>query len=231
MDKRTLKTEIDISGKTYGMLTAIRHHHYGRPRNDGGVSYNYWLFKCKCGKEKVMIKGAVTAGNSRSCGGCKIRDTSDLRERRKQKYERLFQSVDMTSLTSRQKEIADLCLQGYSQPEIADKLDLNQSSVNKHINGTTTHTRENNFKRKYGGILNKIEKNLDRQEKVEERRREKEESRSVFSRKSVLDEQHTLQLVIDVLTKQRNTQREETNRLSAKIRLLEDKLLELELSK
>lgn len=49
--------EIDITGRKYGKLTAIRK-----------VGSDRWLFKCDCGKEKEIKKSRVLEGRSKSCG-------------------------------------------------------------------------------------------------------------------------------------------------------------------
>lgn len=51
----------DITGETYGMLTAIR--------DTGKRTYGHvWLFRCACGKEHEAVKSEITRGKSRSCG-------------------------------------------------------------------------------------------------------------------------------------------------------------------
>lgn len=48
----------DISGKTFGNLTALKH-----------LKGRYWLFHCNiCGKDKPMINADVTSGKCYSCG-------------------------------------------------------------------------------------------------------------------------------------------------------------------
>ena len=64
--------EIDISGKKYNNLLAIRHHHTARGRT------NYWLFRCDCGKEKIINKTLVTTGKIKSCG-C-LRKTNHIKK-------------------------------------------------------------------------------------------------------------------------------------------------------
>lgn len=54
--------EKNISGKKFGRLTAIRFDHGG-----SGQRF-YWLFKCDCGKEKVIRKSHVVNGACQSCG-------------------------------------------------------------------------------------------------------------------------------------------------------------------
>jgi len=57
--------EIDITGKQYGYLTAIKKVD---SRIDGTQKRSFWLFKCKCGKEKEICKFPVMAGKVVSCG-------------------------------------------------------------------------------------------------------------------------------------------------------------------
>lgn len=54
--------EIDITGKKYGNLTAIKK-----------VGCDRWLFRCDCGKEKEIKKSRVVGGNSKSCGCLKVK--------------------------------------------------------------------------------------------------------------------------------------------------------------
>ena len=56
--------EIDITGKKYGLLTAIEKH--GSKRDSKGQPF--WTFTCECGNSKDIIKHAVTSGKSKSCG-------------------------------------------------------------------------------------------------------------------------------------------------------------------
>lgn len=53
---------IDITGKTFGRLTAIKRvgtNKDGRP---------IWLFKCSCGNERTINSKDVRSGHSKSCG-------------------------------------------------------------------------------------------------------------------------------------------------------------------
>lgn len=56
---------IDITGKRFGMLTAIKLDHI--ERTEFGTIH-YWLYRCDCGKEKVLRKVQVSAGKIQSCG-------------------------------------------------------------------------------------------------------------------------------------------------------------------
>lgn len=57
---------VDITGKKFGHLTAIRYDHSLKQKC--GSSNPYWLFKCDCGKEKVIQKKNVVRGKIVSCG-------------------------------------------------------------------------------------------------------------------------------------------------------------------
>lgn len=48
---------IDITGQRFGRLVAVRY-----------VGNKKWLFKCDCGKEKVIARKSVISGDSKSCG-------------------------------------------------------------------------------------------------------------------------------------------------------------------
>lgn len=53
---------LDITGKKFGKLTALRFAYKGKRRD------HYWLFRCDCGKETVAMKSAVMSGHTKSCG-------------------------------------------------------------------------------------------------------------------------------------------------------------------
>ena len=53
---------VDLTGKTFGRLTAIR-------RAENGKSGRaQWLCRCSCGAEKVAASYALQSGNTSSCG-------------------------------------------------------------------------------------------------------------------------------------------------------------------
>lgn len=56
----------DITGKKFNLLTAIRFAY--SKRQPCGHLRQYWLFKCDCGKEKIIDKINVTSGQQKSCG-------------------------------------------------------------------------------------------------------------------------------------------------------------------
>ena len=51
----------DITGETFGHLTAIRYDHKGKYRT-------YWLCRCDCGKECFVSRQNLVAGKTQSCG-------------------------------------------------------------------------------------------------------------------------------------------------------------------
>jgi len=58
----------DITGKPFGDLTAISY----AGTNLGSQSGAYWLFRCKCGVEKVLNGRSVRSGSIQSCGCSKL---------------------------------------------------------------------------------------------------------------------------------------------------------------
>lgn len=61
--KRGGSKEVDITGRKYSMLTAIK----PLPIEKGAI-HRSWLFRCDCGKEIARIKGNVTNGGTTNCG-------------------------------------------------------------------------------------------------------------------------------------------------------------------
>lgn len=59
----------DITGKPFGDLIAISYAGSKLGSQNGA----YWLFRCKCGVEKVLSAGAARSGNIHSCGCSKNR--------------------------------------------------------------------------------------------------------------------------------------------------------------
>lgn len=72
-----------------------------------------------------------------------------------------------TSLTDRQWSILHLLTEGWTQQEIADHLAVNQSSVNKCINGNDCLMASGKTKR-YGGMLKKLRSVVTADEKTQE---------------------------------------------------------------
>ena len=53
---------IDITGKKFGKLTAIKVHHKST------YGHYFWEFKCDCGNSKVIDANHVKKGSTKSCG-------------------------------------------------------------------------------------------------------------------------------------------------------------------
>lgn len=71
MDRRKLPQYKDIVGQVFSYLTAIS---YVFTKNKKA----YWLFRCKCGKEVVIVGATVRNGHSKSCGCYKKEVIGDL---------------------------------------------------------------------------------------------------------------------------------------------------------
>jgi len=54
---------LNITNKKFNKLTAIKFSH-----KEGKQNRAKWLFKCECGNEKIIDKGKVTGGYTKSCG-------------------------------------------------------------------------------------------------------------------------------------------------------------------
>ncbi len=67
-------------------------------------------------------------------------------------------------LTPRQQEVLKLYAQGLTQIEIAKKLNVNQSSVTKSLNGNTDYR---NGRKVYGGARKKLRRIVDKDEKIQ----------------------------------------------------------------
>lgn len=57
-----MRKALEITGQKFGRLTAIKFV----KKNKKGL--HIWLFKCDCGKEKMIIKQYVLSGQVKSCG-------------------------------------------------------------------------------------------------------------------------------------------------------------------
>lgn len=85
----------------------------------------------------------------------------DLKEQLRASFWRIVN----TKLTSRQKQVITLYCDGYTQTEIAKKLNVNQSSITKSINGNCDYK---NGKRIYGGAKKKLQKIAEQDEEIQE---------------------------------------------------------------
>lgn len=83
-----------------------------------------------------------------------------------QLYVRFWELIDK-HLTDRQKEIVNLLKTGATQQECAKLMGVNQSSITKSLNGNVDYSKGSN-KKNYGGIILKLNKIIDKDEKVQE---------------------------------------------------------------
>jgi len=76
-----------------------------------------------------------------------------------------FWRIVNTQLTARQSEVIHLYAQGFTQTEIAKKLNVNQSSITKSINGNCDYR---NGKKIYGGARKKIQKIAEQDQEIQD---------------------------------------------------------------
>lgn len=83
----------------------------------------------------------------------------------KEKLVKEFWRLVETKLTERQREVMKLSARGLTQTEIAKKLNVNQSSITKSINGNCDYR---NGKKVYGGIRKRMQKLIEKDAKISE---------------------------------------------------------------
>lgn len=95
-------------------------------------------------------------------------NSPELRERfldAKDRLREAFWRLVNTELTPRQREVLSLYCEGYTQIEIARKLNVNQSSVTKSINGNCDYRKG---KRIYGGAKRKLHRLAQKDHEIQE---------------------------------------------------------------
>lgn len=80
-----------------------------------------------------------------------------------------------SSLTKRQQEVVTLRLQGKTQTQIADQLEIHQTTVHKLLMGNIDYS---NGKKRYGGAIKKLQKICAKDDKVKIILKEMEELRA-----------------------------------------------------
>lgn len=75
----------DITGEKFNRLVAVKSIN----RIDNKY---YWLFRCDCGKEKILWKAAVTSGIVKSCG-CLLSETTKKRFTKHGMYKTRFYKI------------------------------------------------------------------------------------------------------------------------------------------
>jgi DNA-binding CsgD family transcriptional regulator len=83
----------------------------------------------------------------------------------KDKLKAAFWRIVDTQLTSRQKEVIHLYAEGFTQTEIAKKLNVNQSSITKSINGNCDYR---NGRKVYGGARKKLRKIAEKDDEIKD---------------------------------------------------------------
>ncbi len=76
---------MDLTGQRFGRLVVVSL----APKTNKNIVYNC---KCDCGKEKIITKGSLTSGDTKSCG-CLSRELSGLRLRKGEAKETVFQGL------------------------------------------------------------------------------------------------------------------------------------------
>lgn len=111
--------------------------------------YQYVLVETVCSPE-MLTECADSQGVTGMLNS--LAHSEELLDLQDQLSAAFWRIVD-TKLTERQQEVLHLYAQGFTQIEIAKKLNVNQSSITKSINGNCDYR---NGKKIYGGARKKI---------------------------------------------------------------------------
>lgn len=132
-----------------------------RERKNRSDKYQHILVESACSPE-MMCEFAESDGiKSRLNPWGYNEELLDLKDQLREEFWRLVN----TKLTDRQREVLRLYADGLTQIEIAKKLNVNQSSITKSINGNCDYR---NGKRIYGGSHKKLTKLVEQDEKIQE---------------------------------------------------------------
>ena len=121
-------------------------------------SYQYLLVESPCSPE--MLAEFADAESMAGLYSEHNEELLDLKEQLRKEFWRLVNN----ELTDRQKEVITLYAQGYTQIEIAKKLNVNQSSITKSINGNCDYR---NGRKVYGGASKKLRKLAEKDERIQ----------------------------------------------------------------
>ena len=176
--------EKDITGQRFGRLVAVRKHHseYDKTKN---CSQNFWLFRCDCGKEKVINKQSVIRGLTTSCGCYAIEERNKANSTHKMSKTRLYRCwQDMKNRCynpSRKKyeiyggrgiivcsewknsfeNFSDWSLRnGYKEGLSIDRIDVNGNYCPENCRWTTMKEQNNNRRNNHKITINNETKNL-----------------------------------------------------------------------
>ncbi len=130
-------------------------------RKNRSDSYQWILVECPCSPEMLTeVADSEGIGAQLNPWGYN-EELLELKDRLKVAFWRI---VD-TQLTDRQKEVIHLYAEGFTQTEIAKKLNVNQSSITKSINGNCDYR---NGRKVYGGARKKLKKIAEKDEEIQE---------------------------------------------------------------
>ena len=130
-----------------------------KERKTRSSAYQHLLLESVCSNEMLEAFRNEDSISHRLDPYMYDEELRDLEEELKKEFWRV---VD-TLLTPRQKEVIRLCADGLTQMEIAKKLNVNQSSITKSINGNVDYKKQ---KRTYGGTKKKLNKIIANDEKI-----------------------------------------------------------------
>ena len=130
-------------------------------RKNRSDSYQWILVECPCSPEMLTeVADSEGIGAQLNPWGYN-EELLELKDRLKVAFWRI---VD-TQLTDRQKEVIHLYAEGFTQTEIAKKLNVNQSSITKSINGNCDYR---NGRKVYGVARKKLKKIAEKDEEIQE---------------------------------------------------------------
>lgn len=66
---------MDLTNQRFGHLIALKRVPRPEELRSGGA---YWLCKCDCGKEKIILGKSLRTGKTKSCGKCRVDVVDDL---------------------------------------------------------------------------------------------------------------------------------------------------------
>lgn len=76
---------IDLTGKTFGELTVLKYSHMYKRQS-------FWLCRCSCGKEKIIMGANLKTDNTRSCG-CLWEDKNSTHRESKTRLYKIWGSM------------------------------------------------------------------------------------------------------------------------------------------
>lgn len=121
--------------------------------------YQHVLLETSCSPEIIKEVAESSGLNGHLNPYAYNEDLLDLHDELREVFRELIDK-----LTPRQKEVITLYFEHYTQTEIAKRLNVNQSSIAKCINGNCDYK---NGKRTYGGLKKRLKKLAEQDEKAQ----------------------------------------------------------------